>query len=86
MDSYFGEKRFTGSQIIQTCVMVGLSILMINGGFTIINNEEIYRKIYEGFQTPATTSAASSSSTRWTATLFHQKQSVKTYSFIKKSG
>lgn len=69
MDSYFGEKRFTGGQILQTCVMAGLSILLINGGFTIINNEDIYRKIYEGFQTTATATSATSSSMRWTATL-----------------
>jgi hypothetical protein len=60
MESYFGEKRFTGAQISQTAIMAILSFLLIYGGLTIIEDENIFKKMYEGYtNTPQT----------WTATL-----------------
>lgn len=54
MESYLGEKRFTGKQLLQTGIMMSLSILLIYGGLTIIEDENIFKKIYEGYVTSIT--------------------------------
>lgn len=58
MENYLGEKRFTAAQISHVAVMATLSLLLIFGGLTIINDENIFKKIYEGYtNTPQTWTA-----------------------------
>jgi len=60
---YFGNKEFKASEILQFSIMIVLGIFLIFGGIIILQDEEIFKKIYEGFQSPT------SSSSTWTATL-----------------
>jgi len=66
MDSirnYLGEKEFRMSEILQFAIMLLLSGFLIGGGIIILNDEDIFKKIYEGYQS---TSAVSNT---WTADL-----------------
>jgi hypothetical protein len=54
MDSirnYLGEKEFRMSEILQFSIMFLLSGFLIGGGIIILNDEDIFKKIYEGYQT-----------------------------------
>jgi hypothetical protein len=65
MDSirnYLGEKEFRMSEILQFSIMLLLSGFLIGGGIIILNDEDIFKKIYEGYQTTAV-------SNTWTADL-----------------
>ena len=48
---YFDEKQITGNEILQFCIMMILSILLIIGGVFILQGEDIFKKIYEGYVT-----------------------------------
>jgi hypothetical protein len=53
MDSirdYLSEKQFKGSEVMQSAMMFLLSVFLIGGGVIIINDEDIFKKIYEGYQ------------------------------------
>jgi hypothetical protein len=53
MDSirnYLGEKEFRVSEILQFSIMLLLSGFLIGGGIIILNDEDIFKKIYEGYQ------------------------------------
>jgi len=53
MDSirnYLGEKEFRMSEILQFGIMFLLSGFLIGGGIIILNDEDIFKKIYEGYQ------------------------------------
>ena len=57
MDSirnYLGEKEFRMSEILQFGIMFLLSGFLIGGGIIILNDEEIFKKIYEGYQDDTT--------------------------------
>lgn len=57
MDSirnYLGEKEFRVSEILQFSIMLLLAGFLIGGGIIILNDEEIFKKIYEGYQVQAT--------------------------------
>jgi len=51
---YFGNKEFKGSEIMQFSIMIVLGIFLISGGIIILQSEDIFNKIYEGFDTPVT--------------------------------
>ena len=60
MDSirnYLGEKEFRMSEILQFSIMLLLSGFLIGGGIIILNDEDIFKKIYEGYQTSNTWTA-----------------------------
>jgi len=66
MDSirnYLGEKEFRMSEILQFAIMLLLSGFLIGGGIIILNHEDIFNKIYEGYQAPTAVSNT------WTADL-----------------
>jgi hypothetical protein len=66
MDSirdYLSEKQFKGSEVMQSAMMFLLSVFLIGGGVIIINDEDIFKKIYEGYQSPPAVSNS------WTADL-----------------
>jgi Mn2+/Fe2+ NRAMP family transporter len=66
MDSirnYLGEKEFRVSEILQFSIMLLLSGFLIGGGIIILNDEDIFKKIYEGYQSPPAVSNT------WTADL-----------------
>jgi len=46
---YFGNKEFKGSEIMQFSIMIVLGIFLISGGIIILQSEDIFNKIYEGF-------------------------------------
>lgn len=53
MDSirnYLGEKEFRMSEILQFSIMLLLAGFLIGGGIIILNDEDIFKKIYEGYQ------------------------------------
>jgi hypothetical protein len=53
MDSirdYLNEKQFNASEVMQSAMMFLLSVFLIGGGVIIINDEDIFKKIYEGYQ------------------------------------
>jgi hypothetical protein len=53
MDSirnYLGEKEFRMSEILQFGIMFLLSGFLIGGGIIILKDEDIFKKIYEGYQ------------------------------------
>lgn len=53
MDSirnYLGEKEFRMSEILQSAIMFLLAGFLIGGGIIILNDEEIFKKIYEGYE------------------------------------
>lgn len=53
MDSirnYLGEKEFRVSEILQFSIMLLLAGFLIGGGIIILNDEDIFKKIYEGYQ------------------------------------
>jgi hypothetical protein len=53
MDSirnYLGEKEFRISEILQFGIMFLLSGFLIGGGIIILKDEDIFKKIYEGYQ------------------------------------
>ena len=57
MDSirnYLGEKEFRMSEILQFGIMFLLSGFLIGGGIIILNDEEIFKKIYEGYHSDTT--------------------------------
>lgn len=67
---YFDEKQFKGNELIQFGIMMTLAILLIVGGVFILQGEDIFKKIYEGFATTITVrTPIDITSTRWTATL-----------------
>uniref|UniRef100_A0A6C0IEN0 Uncharacterized protein n=1 Tax=viral metagenome TaxID=1070528 RepID=A0A6C0IEN0_9ZZZZ len=47
---YFGNKEFKGSEIMQFSIMIVLGIFLISGGIIILQSEDIFNKIYEGFR------------------------------------
>jgi len=60
---YFGNKQFKGSEIIQSSIMIILGIFLVSGGFIILQDEEIFKKMYEGFETPITVTSVPASGT-----------------------
>jgi len=58
---YLGEKSFTGQQILQASIMVVFGALLIYGGVIIIQDEDIFKKVYEGYQNSAKTSTETAS-------------------------
>ena len=44
---YLGNKEFKGNEILNFGIMIVLSILLISGGIIIIQDEDIYKKIYK---------------------------------------
>jgi len=50
INNYLNEKQFKGSEVMQSAIMFLLSAFLIGGGIIIINDEDIFKKIYEGYQ------------------------------------
>ena len=55
VSAYFSEKRVTGPQLLNLSVYGFISILLIYGGVLILQSENIFKKVYEGFQVGAAT-------------------------------
>ena len=58
--SYFSEKRVTGSELLSFSVLAFISFFLIYGGVLILQSEDIFKKVYEGFQASFTTGTSSS--------------------------
>ena len=58
VSAYFSEKRVKGSALINLSVYGFISILLIYGGVLILQSENIFKKVYEGFQVGAATATA----------------------------
>lgn len=83
VSAYFSQKRVTGSQLLNFSVYGFISILLIYGGVLILQSENIFKKVYEGFDVPTGTgtesgtgtgtgtpkTASRSTATTWTADL-----------------
>jgi hypothetical protein len=57
VSAYFSQKRVTGSQLLNLSVFSFISILLIYGGVLILQSENIFKKVYEGFDVPAAPAA-----------------------------
>lgn len=63
VSAYFSEKRVKGSALINLSVYGFISILLIYGGVLILQSENIFKKVYEGFQVGAATTTATAQAT-----------------------
>jgi len=60
---YFDEKQFKGNELVQFGIMMTVAILLIVGGVFILQDEDIFRKIYEGYVTSITLTSVPSGGT-----------------------
>ena len=67
--SYFSEKRFKGDEIFTFSIFLFVGIFLIYAGVIIIQTEDIFKQIYEGF-TGKSTSTRSSASTSTQSSVF----------------
>ena len=63
VSAYFSQKRVTGSQLLNLSVFSFISILLIYGGVLILQSENIFKKVYEGFDVPLGTGTESGTGT-----------------------
>lgn len=75
IQSYMGEKQISGKELYSFSIMIIFASLLIYGGVIILNNEEIFRKLYEGFQ--VSDSASSSPQLKSTATQIESSHQLK---------
>lgn len=69
--SYFSEKRFKGDEILTFSVFLFVGIFLIYAGVIIIQTEDIFKQIYEGFaEKTKSTSTISSASTSTQSSVF----------------
>ena len=61
--SYFSEKRFKGDEIFTFSIFLFVGIFLIYAGVIIIQTEDIFKQIYEGFtgKTKSTSTISSAS-------------------------
>jgi hypothetical protein len=63
VSAYFSQKRVTGSQLLNFSVYGFISILLIYGGVLILQSENIFKKVYEGFDVPTGTGTGTGTET-----------------------
>jgi len=66
--SYFSEKRFKGDEIFTFSIFLFVGIFLIYAGVVIIQTEDIFKQIYEGFITTITSTPSTAAATCPTGT------------------
>jgi hypothetical protein len=71
--SYFSEKRFKGDEIFTFSIFLFVGIFLIYAGVVIIQTEDIFKQIYEGFistitSTPSTAATCQTGTTKYSIT------------------